>query len=165
MGSQHASIPGVPLPGVSGCPAAHSAHPSTAPRLCRGFHQPMASCHSWCGRGAPHCPSCTIAGHKCPPPWCWDSAGSPCRRSAGTAGPGCTGLFGRAARQAGARAGLGHPAGSHLGKVQESGCRWSFQGLTALTAPSRAPKPLSMVWFDSPFTPHPLQAWQRARAS
>lgn len=150
--SHHPPVP--PLPGVSGHPAARSARPSTAPRLCRGFHRPRASCHSWCGRGAPRCRSCTTAGRKCPPPWCWGSAGSPCQRSAGIAGPGCTGLFGPAARQAGRRAGPGHPASSHLGKVQELGWRWICQGLTPLTAPSRHPTPLSMVWFDSPFTPH-----------
>jgi len=115
------SVPSPPLPGASGHPAAGSGRPSTARRLCRGYRRPTASCRSWCGKGAPRCRSCTRAGRRCPPPWCWGSAGSPCRRSAGIAGPGCTGLLGRAARRAGRGGRPGHRASSRLGKEQELG--------------------------------------------
>lgn len=112
---------------------ARTGHPSIALQLCRGCHRPRASCHSWCGTGAPRCPSCTRAGRRCPLRWCWGSAGSPCQRFAGIAGPGCRGILGQAAQRGGRGGQQGHQASSHLGKAE------MHQGLTPWVAPRLDP--------------------------
>jgi len=102
------------VPGAAEHPVAGRLHPSTARLPCRGCRQPRAGCRSWCGTAALHCWSYTTAGHRRPPPWCWGSAGSLCQRSAGIAGPGCTGPLGQVAPRARRGLGLGDQVSSHL---------------------------------------------------